>query len=237
MTSDGSITDRPRLPLPCIMLVTDRRAVAERSPDATPSSPYRRLEDVVGAAVEGGVNVVQVREKDLPSGELYELVARLIAIVGSRALVLVNDRLDVALATGADGVQLGTTALPTEVARPLAPGLLLGRSVHDVACAAEAAARGADLLVVGTMFATSSHPGLSPAGPNLLRKIAAATHVPLVGIGGIGVANAHQVIAAGASGVAVISEILRAPDPREAAARLTAAVDEAWPTAPLHKRH
>ena len=225
--------DRPRLPLPCIMLVTDRHAAAERSPVGS----YPRLDDVVGAAVEGGVNVVQVREKDLPSGELYELVARLIAIVGSRALVLVNDRLDVALATGADGVQLGTTALPTEAARPLAPALLLGRSVHDVACAAEAAARGADLLVVGTMFATSSHPGLSPAGPNLLRKIAAATHVPLVGIGGIGVANAHQVIAAGASGVAVISEILRAPDPREAAARLASAVQEAWPTAPLHKRH
>ena len=230
---DRVTLDRPRLPLPCIMLVTDRRAAAERSAGGT----YQRLEDVVGAAVEGGVNVVQVRERDLPGGELYELVARLIAIAGSHALVLVNDRLDVALATGADGVQLGAMAMPTEAVRPLAPNLLLGRSVHDVACAAEAAARGADLLVVGTMFATGSHPGISPAGPNLLRKIAATNHLPLIGIGGIGAANAAQVIAAGASGVAVISEILRAPDPREAAARLVAAVHEAWPTAPLHKRH
>ncbi len=220
------------------MLVTDRSAAAERSA----AGPYPRLEDVVDAAVDGGVNVVQVRGPDLPSGELYELTTRLIGVVGSRALVLVNDRLDVALATGADGVQLGQTALPTEAARPLVPTLLLGRSVHDVACAAEAAVRGADLLVVGTMFATDSHPGQVPAGPNLLRKIAATLQprgrlgLPLVGIGGIAATNAAQVIAAGASGVAVISEILRAPDPREAAERLVAAVDEAWPTAPLHKR-
>ena len=235
MTSDvdHAVADRPRLPLPSIMLVTDRHAAAERSPVGL----YPRLDDVVGAAVEGGVNIVQVREPDLPSGELYELVARLIGVVGRRALVVVNERLDVALATGADGVQLGMAALPTEVARSLAPDVLLGRSVHDVACAAEAAARGADLLVVGTIFASGSHPGVTPAGPNLLRKVAAATHAPLIGIGGIGVANAQQVIAAGASGVAVITEILRAPDPREAATRLAAAVHEAWPTAPLHRRH
>ena len=217
---------RPELPLPCIMLVTDRRRCGER-----------RLDEVVGAAVEGGVNVVQVREKDLPSGELYDLVTRLISVVGSRALTMVNERLDVALAAHADGVQLPADALPTEAARPLTSELLLGRSVHDVACGAEAAARGADLLVVGAMFATHSHPGLPPAGPSLVRKIATTTTLPLVGIGGVTAANAAQVIGAGASGVAVISEILGALDPREASARLAAAVHAAWPTAPLHKRH
>ena len=217
---------RPRLPLPCVLLVTDRRACGER-----------RLEEVVEAAVEGGVNVVQVREKDLPGGELYALVGRLISIVRSRALVMVNERLDVALAAGADGVQLGRDALPTETARALAPRLLLGRSVHDVACAAEAAVRGADLLVVGTMFASRSHPGEPPAGPSLLRKIPPNVSLPLVGIGGISAGNAAQVIAAGASGVAVITEILGALDPREAAAKLVQSVHDAWPTAPLHKRH
>ena len=217
---------RPVLPLPLIMLVTDRKACGER-----------RLEDVVEAAIDGGVNVVQVREKDLPAAELLGLAQRLRQIVGGRALLLVNDRVDVALAAGAHGVELGDGGLPTEVARQLAPDLLIGRSVHDVAHAAEAVAEGADLLVVGTMFASRSHPGLAPAGPSLLRKVAALTTVPLVGIGGITPANATQLIAAGASGVAAISAITLAHDPRDAAARLVAAVQEAWPTAPLHRRH
>jgi thiamine-phosphate pyrophosphorylase len=119
----------------------------------------------------------------------------------------------------------------------MAPGLLIGRSVHDVAHAAEAVQDGADLLVVGTMFASRSHPGLSPAGPSLVRKVAAVSNVPLIGIGGITPANATQVIAAGAGGVAAITAITAASDPRDAAARLVAAVNQAWPTAPLHKRH
>lgn len=217
---------RPELPLPSVMLVTDRRMCGDR-----------RLEDVVQAAVEGGVNVVQVREKDLPSGELYELVLRVIGVARPRAVVMVNDRIDVALAAGADGVQLGMSAMPLEAARRIAGHLMIGRSVHDVSCAAEAGARGADLLLVGTIFASASHPGIQPAGPSLIRKIAATTSVPIIGIGGITAGNVGQVIAAGASGVAVIGEVWRALDPRAAASKLVAAANEAWPTAPLHRRH
>jgi len=217
---------RPVLPLPIVMLVTDRQSCGER-----------RLEEVVEAAVEGGVNVIQLREKDLPAAELYGLALRLRQIVGTQALLLVNDRVDVALTAGAHGVELGSGALATDVVRTLAPDLVIGRSVHDVAHAAEAVAEGADLLVVGTMFASRSHPGLIPAGPSLVRKIAGHSTVPLIGIGGITAANAPQVIAAGASGVAAITTITQALDPRDAAARLVAAVEEAWPTAPLHKRH
>lgn len=217
---------RPVLPLPLIMLVTDRTAC-----------DGRRLEDVVEAAVEGGVNVVQLREKDLPAADLYGIALRLRQIVGTQALLLINDRIDVAMAAGAHGVELGAGGLPTPVARTLIPDILIGRSVHGVAHAAEALADGADLLVVGTMFASRSHPGLMPAGPSLVRKVAALASAPIIGIGGITAANATQVIAAGASGVAAITSITQAPDPREAAARLVAAVQEAWPTAPLHKRH
>jgi thiamine-phosphate diphosphorylase len=192
---------------------------------------------VVEAAVEGGVNVVQLREKDLPAAELYGLALRLRQIVGTQALLLVNDRVDVALAAGAHGVQLAGNSLPCDVARTLAPDLLIGRSVHDVAHAATAITDSADLLVVGTMFASRSHPGLTPAGPSLVRKVAALSTVPLIGIGGITAANATQVIAAGASGVAAITAVSQAPDPRDAASRLVAAVNEAWPTAPLHRRH
>jgi len=217
---------RPVLPLPIVMLVTDRQACGDR-----------RLEDVVEAAVEGGVNMVQLREKDLTAGALYALALRLRQIVGTQALLLVNDRVDVALAAGVHGVELGGTALPTEIVRKLAPNLVIGRSVHDVAHAAEAIQDGANLLVVGTMFASRSHPGLTPAGPPLIRKVAGLSTVPLIGIGGITAGNARQVIGAGAGGVAAITAITAAPDPRDAAARLVAAVNEAWPTAPLHKRH
>lgn len=214
------------LPLPVVMLVTDRTACHDR-----------RLDEIVEAAVEGGVNVVQLREKDLPAADLYNLAVRLRQIVGTQALLFVNDRIDVALAAGAHGVQLGHAALPIEAARAMAPNLLIGRSVHDLAQAAEAIRTGADMLLVGTMFASRSHPGQIPAGPSLIRKAANLTTVPLVGIGGITPANATQVISAGASGVAAISSIVSTMDPRDAAGKLVAAVDEAWPTAPLHKRH
>jgi thiamine-phosphate pyrophosphorylase len=208
------------------MLVTDRTVCGDR-----------RLEEVVEAAVEGGVNVVQLREKDLPAADLYALAVRLRQVVGTQALLFVNDRIDVALAAGAHGVQLGGDSLPTEAARQLAPDLLIGRSVHDVAQAADAVRNEADLLVVGTMFASRSHPGQAPSGPSLVRKIGGLTGLPLVGIGGITPINAPQVIGAGASGVAAISSIVSALDPRDGAAKLSAAVNEAWPTAPLHKRH
>ena len=226
MTVARPTVARPTLPLPIVMLVTDRHACGDR-----------RLEEVVAAAVEGGVNVVQLREKDLPGADLYHLARKLRGAVGTRALLLVNERIDVALAVDADGVQLGAAGLPCEVARGLLPEKLIGRSVHDTARAADAVAQGADLLLVGTMFASRSHPGTPPNGPTLVRKIATLTTLPLIGIGGITAANAAQVIAAGASGVAVISEVVAALDPREAAARLVAAVTEAWPTAPLHRRH
>jgi thiamine-phosphate pyrophosphorylase len=208
------------------MLVTDRTACNGR-----------RLEDVVEAAVEGGVNMIQLREKDLPAADLYGLAVRLRKLVGNQALLLVNDRVDVALAAGAHGVELGGNGLPCDIARTLAPNMLIGRSVHDATSAGLAVASSADLLVVGPMFASRSHPGLTPAGPSLVRKVAAISTVPLIGIGGITSANATQVIAAGASGVAVISSISMAADPKDAAARLVAAVNQAWPTAPLHKRH
>jgi len=217
---------RSVLPLPIIMLVTDRTVCGDH-----------RMEELVEAAVEGGVNVVQLREKDLDSLDLYNLAVRLRQVVGTQALLFVNDRIDVALAAGAHGVQLGGSALPIDVARSLAPDLLIGRSVHDVAQAADAVRSGADLLVVGTMFASRSHPGQVPAGPSLVRKISGLASMPLVGIGGITAGNAAQVVAAGASGVAAVRSILEPLDPREGAGKLSAAVNEAWPTAPLHKRH
>ena len=179
------------------------------------------MERVVDAAIDGGVNIVQLREKDLPAAELYSLALRVKDVVGNRALLFVNDRLDVAMAAGVDGVQLGESALPVEAARRIAgENLLLGRSVHSVSGAIEAESQGADLLTLGTIFLTASHPGVRTGGTELVKEVASAVTIPLLGIGGIDASNAKQVIREGAAGVAIISAISTAQDPALAATGL-----------------
>jgi thiamine-phosphate pyrophosphorylase len=174
--------------------------------------------------------MLQLREKDLPGGRLLELAEALKKAIGDSALLVVNERVDVAAAVAADGVQLGEEALPVAVARDiLGPEALIGRSVHSLEGAVRAAQQGADFLVVGTIYATRSHPGEEPAGPDLIRRIAAACSVPLIGIGGINASNMSEVMQAGASGAAVITSILAAPDPQLAAWELKQAMLAARP--------
>ncbi len=199
---------------PTLCLVTDRHRCNGR-----------RLEDVVDAAVAGGVGLVQLREKDMPAAEIYSLALRIKDVIGDRSLLFINDRIDIALAAGADGVQLGENALPLQAARHVAgPGLLLGRSVHSVAGALDAEKNGADILTLGTIFPTASHPGAYTGGTSLVQEVAAAVRVPFLGIGGIEASNAGQVIAAGASGAAVITAITTAEDPAAAASSLLSAM-------------
>ena len=215
---------KPRLPHPCLCLVTDRRVCP---PDELPGR--------VEAAVSGGVDVAQLRDKEMPGAALLELAGRLRKVIAGRALLLVNERADVALTARADGVQLGEAALPTGAVRAImGDAAVIGRSVHSVSGACAAAESGADFLLVGTMFATNSHPGEEPSGPGLLSRIAATgVTVPMLGIGGIAEDNAGQVIAAGASGVAVITSVLAHDDPRAAAQRLkNSMVDAVAPKAP-----
>ena len=180
-------------------------------------------------AVQGGVDLVQLREKDLPAGELLGLAATLLDAIGGRAKLIVNDRADVALAAGAQGIQLGEDGLPVSAARKtLGSGALIGRSVHSASAASQAEADGADFLIVGAIFASRSHPGQEPAGTDLMRRTSRNCRLPLIGIGGITPENAPEVIEAGGSGVAVITNILAASDPQAAAARLKEAICEAW---------
>lgn len=210
----------PILPKPCLCLVTDRTVIKGGLGD---------LIERVSQAVDGGVDLVQLREKDLSSGELLELAASILAAIAGRAKLIVNERADVALAAGAHGIQLGEDALPVSAARKtVGRGILIGRSVHSETSAIRAEADGADFLVVGAMFASRSHPGEVPAGPDLMRRISGSSRLPLIGIGGITPENAPQVIEAGASGVAVITNILAASDPKAASARLKEAICEAW---------
>ena len=198
------------LPDPCLCLVTDRRVGDEAT-----------LVSRVAEAVAGGVDMVQLREKDLHGAQLLDLAQRLREAIGDRALLVVNERVDVAAALPAQGVQLGEDAIPVATARRiLGPDMLIGRSVHSVEGASQAVRDGADFLVVGTMFASRSHPGEEPAGPGLLERIVSACPLPAIGIGGITADNCRQVMAAGAVGVAVITGILADPRPGEAARRL-----------------
>ena len=205
------------LPDPCLCLVTDRRV-----------GDAATLVTRVAQAVSGGVDLVQLREKDLPGAQLLELAAALREALGDAALLVVNERVDVAAALPADGVQLGEDALPVPAARRLlGPDALIGRSVHSVAGAEQAAEDGADFLVVGTMYASPSHPGEAPAGPGLVRAVAQTGPLPIIGIGGITAANCGEVITAGAMGVAVITGILADPDPGAAARRIKEAMQAA----------
>ena len=206
------------LPYPCLCLVTDRGVC-----------PPDELPDRVAAAIAGGVDLVQLRDKDQPGGALLEQVAELLEITRGKALLLVNERADVAVAGSADGVQLGEAAMPTELARPMVGNdAVIGRSVHSVEGAVAAAASGADFLLVGTMFATRSHPGEEPSGPGLLERIrAGGVAAPLIAIGGITADNVHAVMEAGANGAAVITSVLASDDPGLAARRLKSAMIDA----------
>jgi thiamine-phosphate pyrophosphorylase len=166
-----------------------------------------RLVEIVSGAAAAGVHLVQVRETDLDAKALYELVRRCVAAVaGTRTRVLVNDRLDVALAAGAHGVHLPAAGVPAARVRLAAPrGFVVGRSVHASREAVQAVADGVDYLVFGTVFETGSKPGVTPAGLDALRDVAAAVPVPVLAIGGITVERLGSLAEAGAAGFAAIS--------------------------------
>jgi thiamine-phosphate pyrophosphorylase len=200
---------------PSLYVILDRAASGARS-----------LADVLEAVIGGGCRMVQLREKTWESGRLLPLARRLRARCReSRVTFIVNDRIDLALALDADGVHLGQDDLAAEVARPLLrPGMILGVSTHSLEQARAARDAGADYIAAGAMFATASKADFQLVGPALIRAVRAEIAVPLVGIGGITPENAGEIIRAGADGVAVISAVCAAEDPRAAAARFLHAI-------------
>jgi thiamine-phosphate pyrophosphorylase len=185
----------------------------------------RPLLTVVEAALRGGARAFQLREKDLAPRDLYPLaleMRQLTRAYGAR--LLINDRIDVALAVDADGVHLTTASLPTSVARHLVgPDRLLGVSTHNLAEAQAAAEGGGDFLVFGPVFFTPSKAAYGqPVGLDALRGVRAAVKLPVLAIGGIRRTNLDQILAAGADGIAVISAIISADDPTAATQDLLA---------------
>ena len=183
----------------------------------------RPLPRLVADAIAGGVTMVQVREKKASARALYALALELKALCAAKGVpMVINDRLDIALAVGADGVHLGQSDLPAaEARRILGEKGIVGVSASTPRLALQAAADGADYLGVGAMYPTGTKEDIAGViGPGGMADIRAVTGIPIVGIGGINAYNADKVLEAGADGVAVISAVLRAPDCRAAASRL-----------------
>ncbi|WP_420615993.1 thiamine phosphate synthase [Candidatus Palauibacter sp.] len=176
----------------------------------------RSLEQVVAECVDAGAPAIQLRDKTADSRALTTTAARLRAITKSAgATLIVNDRLDVALAIGADGVHLGPDDVTVPAARDIAPpDFIIGYSTDDPEEARRAAAAGADYLGVGAVFGTRSKPGLAneAIGPDRVRLVREASGLPCLGIGGITLQNAPAVLETGA-GIAVLSTVMSAPDP------------------------
>lgn len=193
------------LPLPIIYPITSGTTTAQTTPNDPQFLSILRL---VEAAVAAEVPLLQIREKALHAGGVYELTSRAAEITrGSNTRLLVNDRSDIARAAGADGVHLTTHSLPADVVRKIyGPEFLIGVSTHSPQSAREAAKAGADFVVFGPVFETESKRVFgAPQGVEKLREVTSELReFPVVAIGGITLDNVEKCFAAGASGVAAI---------------------------------
>ena len=201
-----------------LYLITDRKLVKRGN-----------LLDVVELALQAGIRAVQLREKDLSSRELYELAFEMKKITSKHdALLFINDRIDIALAVDADGVHLGTESIPLYKARTLmGPDRLIGVSCHNQVCARSAQEKGADFITFGPLFYTPSKaPYGDPVGLEKLELVTSSLSIPVFGLGGVNQTNARQVMDAGASGISLISAIMAADEPRNAAENLLACLSD-----------
>jgi thiamine-phosphate pyrophosphorylase len=202
-----------------LYLVTDRGLAQGRS-----------TLDIIRSAVQGGVTCVQVREKECSTLDFIEQAQSIKEYLQSRAVpLIINDRVDVALAVEADGVHLGQTDMPLHMAKKIiGDSMIIGISVESLADAIAAEKGGADYLGVSPIYATPTKTDTAPPlGLEGLRAIRQKVNLPLVGIGGLNRDNAAAVIRHGGDGVAVVSAIVTADDPMQAAGDLKQIIDEA----------
>jgi thiamine-phosphate diphosphorylase len=180
---------------------------------------------VVDRALQGGASAVLVRRPHDTARRLFELTRRLRPLTRRLdRLLLVSDRIDVALAAAADGVHLGARSLPPVAARRiLRPGMLLGRSVHNLDEAGQAALEGVDYLFLGPVFATLSHPGAPALGLDAYREAVLRTKIPILAIGGVTGENVRLIAQAGGRGAAAIRAFYDTSDPADTARALRAA--------------
>lgn len=198
-----------------LYLISDRKVIP----------PGRNLPDSIEKALAAGVRAIQLREKDLPSDQLYRTAVQLRTLTERYgAKLLINDRVDIAMAAGADGVHLGGHSLPTrEVRRLMGGSAIIGCSTHGIKEIVEAARNGADFVTFSPVYFTPSKaPYGPPQGLEALRRACASSPLPVLALGGIRLERIREVRDAGAAGVALISAILAAGDPAAATRALLA---------------
>jgi len=177
--------------------------------------------EVLRLTLAAGVRLVQLREKELSGRELYEqALAFRRETKAAGALLIINDRLDITLAAGADGVHLGQDDLPIAAARRLAPDLIIGASTHSLEEALAAQEAGASYVNIGPIFPTQTKETATPLGPEMIDRIAPQLRIPWTTMGGIKASNIGQVVSQGARHPAVITAVTAAPDPTAAAKEL-----------------
>lgn len=202
-----------------VYLVTDRRLCNGRS-----------LVDIVIQAVKGGVTMVQLREKDIDTrGFIQEAIQLKNALEGLAVPLIINDRVDVALASGADGVHIGQSDMPYDMARQLlGPEKIIGLSVENMQQLEQANSLNVDYIGISPVFSTPTKTDAAPPwGIDAVKEAVRRSAHPTVAIGGMNAATVGQVIASGCDGVAVVSAIMAAPSPRIAAEELSAIINNA----------
>jgi len=184
--------------------------------------------EVLGAVLEAGVTLIQFREKDLDDDRMYDRARAFRRLTRKAdALLIVDDRIDVALAVEADGVHLGRHDLPISVARKLAPDMIRGASTHSVEQAHEAEKAGAGYVNIGPIYATQTkQKTAAPLGPEIIEEITREVSIPVTCMGGIKPENIAEVLAHGARHPAVVTAVTAHPDPQAAAAGLRARILE-----------
>lgn len=194
-----------------LYLCTDRKLMSTNT-----------LEEAVEQAILGGCSLIQLREKQSSSREFFEMAKRIKAITDRyRVPLIINDRIDVALAVDAAGVHLGQEDIPAKEARRImGEEKVIGVSARTVELARKAVEDGADYLGVGAMFATSTKGNAKVIGKEKLKEIRAAVSIPIVAIGGINHSNAAQLVDTGINGLAVVSSVIGASDIQAAARKM-----------------
>lgn len=206
-----------KIPIPCLCLVIDLQIFKNGL-----------SENIVRKSIKAGINMLQLRDKNALKIDLLKSATSIQLMTKHKPLFLINDHLDIANTCEADGVQLGEKSASVKLARDITKNMLIGRSVHDIEGAIQAEKDGADFLIVGTIFPSSSHPNETPKGLNLLKELAKIIKIPFLAIGGISKDNIGSVIEAGASGAAVISAISSANNPTQATIDLLNKMKLAW---------
>ncbi len=196
-----------------LILITDRKIC--RSP----------LIDIVKLSLKGGVNTVQLREKDLSAKDLFELATEIKCLTDEAgANLIINDRPDIMVAAGASGVHIGIRSMPVKAVRQVIGNKkLIGYSAHSVEDAKLAQKDGADYVTISPIFETNVKPGgvlQKPLGPGIIKVVKDVVRIPVVALGGINENNVNEVVRNDADGVALISGVLLAPNPFKAAEKI-----------------